>query len=430
MEDLMIERGNIPKLLNLYKDCEENVEIDLETSGTRESLVNTNTENENVDIISFSDDEKLDSESNISAETVGCQSLRSTSSSSSLVVHVCTYEGCDKFFSRPFRLAQHIRTHTGERPYVCPDESCSRSYARQQHLKRHLETVHQDKETEEKLKCAICDKSFSNVYCLRKHVHRFHEKKRYDCEECGQSFVKQQQLFKHTAIHSGIKPFPCDHPGCEMRFMSLSAMKCHKLTHEKNRYTCPEESCQQKFDTYKELQQHIPAVHPKVCDICGKTFRQLRSLKRHRLTHEPQAEAYFCMYPACNRHYFHLSNLTSHIKNKHQQLNIYSCNACDKRLSTKQKLIQHMATHDPAYRRNYTSKKPRKPRKDKGSIKRNLANLLSGYTDDMEEDDMAQSVQPETTPGQTDDASTSVNDGQNTQSEGSSRDELESDEIS
>ncbi|MPC24742.1 hypothetical protein E2C01_017837 [Portunus trituberculatus] len=99
-------------------------------------------------------------------------------------------------------------------------------------------------------------------------------------------------------------------------------------------------------------------------------------------------------------------------------------------LAWQQKLIQHMATHDPAYRRNYTSKKPRKPRKDKGSIKRNLANLLSGYTDDMEEDDMAQSVQPETTPGQTDDASTSVNDGQNTQSEGSSRDELESDEIS
>uniref|UniRef100_A0A0P4WBR4 C2H2-type domain-containing protein n=1 Tax=Scylla olivacea TaxID=85551 RepID=A0A0P4WBR4_SCYOL len=432
MEDCKIKRENLPKLLSLYKelkDCEENLEINPETSETGESLADTNSDEE-VDIISICDDDKLDCESNISVESITSQKLRSASSSSSLTVHVCTYEGCDRFFSRPFRLSQHMRTHTGERPYVCPDKNCSRSYTRQQHLKRHLETVHRDKNTEEKLKCAMCDKTFSNIYCLRKHVHRFHEKKRYNCNECGQSFVKQQQLLKHTYTHSGIKPISCDHPECEMRFLTLSALKRHKLTHQKNRYVCPEESCQQKFDVYKDLQQHIPTAHPKVCDICSRPFKQLRSLKSHRLTHEPEAEAYFCTYPACNRHYFHLNNLMSHIRDKHQQLRIYGCSACDKRLSSKQKLIQHMATHDPAYKRNYISKKPRKPRKDKGSLRNNLANVLSGYTDDVKEDDMAQTVQPETTPEKNTDASTNIDAAQDPQSEESSRDISESNEIS
>lgn len=38
-----------------------------------------------------------------------------------------------------------------------------------------------------------------------------------------------------------------------------------------------------------------------------------------------------------------------------------------------------MNIHNPDYTRNYTSKKPRKPRKDKGCIRRNYHRLLSGY---------------------------------------------------
>lgn len=61
-----------------------------------------------------SNDEKLDSEGSVSVESCASQKLKSGSPSSHLTVHACTYEGCDKFFRRPSRLDQHIRTHTGE----------------------------------------------------------------------------------------------------------------------------------------------------------------------------------------------------------------------------------------------------------------------------------------------------------------------------
>lgn len=44
-----------------------------------------------------------------------------------------------------------------------------------------------------------------------------------------------------------------------------------------------------------------------------------------------------------------------------------------------------MATHALDYKRNYTSKKPRKPRKDKGVSRTDYSRLLSGYYEDEEE---------------------------------------------
>lgn len=46
--------------------------------------------------------------------------------------------------------------------------------------------------------------------------------------------------------------------------------------------------------------------------------------------------------------------------------------------------MHHTTTHGPSYKRNYMSEKPRKPRKDKGTLRRDLSRLLSGYYSDEE----------------------------------------------
>lgn len=58
------------------------------------------------------------------------------------------------------------------------------------------------------VRCAECGLMLSNVYCLRKHVQRHHvTRDQHKCGECGQSFIKQQHLQKHSYEHTGILPF-------------------------------------------------------------------------------------------------------------------------------------------------------------------------------------------------------------------------------
>lgn len=50
---------------------------------------------------------------------------------------VCTEEGCGKRFSRPDSLTTHVKTHSNIRPYTCSVKNCGKAYYHARSLKKH-----------------------------------------------------------------------------------------------------------------------------------------------------------------------------------------------------------------------------------------------------------------------------------------------------
>ena len=57
--------------------------------------------------------------------------------------HACYWVGCDRLkaqFKAKYKLVNHVRVHTGERPFTCPYPDCGKLFARSENLKIHQRT--------------------------------------------------------------------------------------------------------------------------------------------------------------------------------------------------------------------------------------------------------------------------------------------------
>ena len=58
-------------------------------------------------------------------------------------VHICYWDKCvreGKPFKAKYKLVNHIRVHTGEKPFACPFPTCGKVFARSENLKIHKRT--------------------------------------------------------------------------------------------------------------------------------------------------------------------------------------------------------------------------------------------------------------------------------------------------
>ncbi|KAM4736116.1 zinc finger protein ZFAT isoform 3-T4 [Anableps anableps] len=221
---------------------------------------------------------------------------------SKLKIFACEF--CNKIFKFRHSLVAHLRTHTKEKPFQCPH--CDYASA----IKANL-NVHLRKHTGEKFSCEHCVFSCLSPGHLKVHIERVHLKMKQHCSFCEKKYSDVKNLLKHMETRHNLKD-----PAVLQTYQQLRLKTRQGL--RQLLYHCP--TCNRRFKNQQERECHL-LIHgpqpPFACLLCDHTATKMVALAAHVRKH---LFLYVCS--VCDKKLVSSQRLRGHLEESHPELDM------------------------------------------------------------------------------------------------------------
>ena len=133
-------------------------------------------------------------------------------------------------------VLQHLRTHSGDKPFCCDD----------------------------------CGARFAADKTLQEHRQKHTGDRPYHCNQCDRSFARTSTLKVHMAVHTACRPHVCEH--CGKAFAQPGILNQHRrAVHSGNQ------------QQWARRRRYSRKGESQTCPDCGKTLAARSCMKSHRL---------------------------------------------------------------------------------------------------------------------------------------------------
>ncbi|KAG4071036.1 hypothetical protein HA402_001473 [Bradysia odoriphaga] len=227
---------------------------------------------------------------------------------------------CGTKFKLRHRMLEHIRYHVNPDIHRC--EQCGKKCKDRQTLKSH-EKTHVPLNLRGH-KCNSCSKYFGSAQILKLHVREVHtvSSETFTCDHCDRIYRSKFKLETHLRhVHRPSGNDVCEI--CGRTFKHMESLKNHK-----------------------ELEHSTTPPAKVQCDICGTWVKHLR---HHLKTHEDMQDAKVLSCPICKKKVKGKRLLGMHMQGSHAEKK-HQCTYCDKAFRIRKILQEHIAAlHTGAY---------------------------------------------------------------------------------